>query len=228
MSKKIEIMGISVEKCYAENVMESINKHWHMDTLATYGVLTMNLLVAAQKDKELKEYIEALDKVVVRAPEIVRAAGIQDEDWENDIAEQVFFGSLFWLLNKYKNEVFILGESEEDTEKLYGFLEERYPNIVVMGRDSLLGGEADQVDKVINEINSLNPQAVLSCSRVYDMERFVKRNRKMMNTKVWLSLGNCTDIMGQSGSKAAWLDRFVEKVNFKKLVSKYNEDTGKM
>ena len=53
MSEKIEIMGISVEKCYAEDVIESINQQWYQETLATYGVLTMNLL-AAQQDEELK------------------------------------------------------------------------------------------------------------------------------------------------------------------------------
>lgn len=74
MSEKIEIMGISVEKCYAEDIMESINQHWNEDTLATYGVITMKLLIAAQKDEELKEYIETLDKAVADEPEIVKAA----------------------------------------------------------------------------------------------------------------------------------------------------------
>lgn len=90
MSEKIEILGISVEKCYAEDVMESINEHWHMDTLATYGVITMKLLMAAQQDEELKEYIETLDKAVVDEPEVVKAAGLDDEAWENDISEHSF------------------------------------------------------------------------------------------------------------------------------------------
>ena len=64
------------------------------------------------------------------------------------------------------NEIFLLGENEEDTEKLYGYLQEKYPDIVILGKDFLMGDEDDQVDKVINEINMWNPQAVLSCSRV--------------------------------------------------------------
>lgn len=90
MSEKIEIMGISVEKCYAEDVMESINQQWYQETLATYGVLTMNLLLAAQQDEELKEYIETLDKAVADEPEIVKAAGLEDKEWENDISEHGF------------------------------------------------------------------------------------------------------------------------------------------
>lgn len=131
-------------------------------------------------------------------------------------------------MNQYKNRIFILGENEEDTEKFCGFLEENHPDIVIVGKDSLPDTEADQVDKVINEINALNPQAVLSCSRVYDLERFVKQNRRIINTKVWVSLGSCLDIFRETGIKASWLNRFVEKVNFKKLVSKYNEDVENM
>lgn len=228
MSEKIEIMGISVEKCYAEDVMESINQQWYQETLATYGVLTMNLLLAAQQDEELKEYIETLDKAVADGPEIVKAAGLEDKEWENDISEHGFFGTVFWLLNHYKNEIFLLGENEEDTEKLYGYLQEKYPDIVILGKDFLMGDEDDQVDKVINEINMWNPQAVLSCSRVYDLERFVKRHRKKINTKLWFSLGSCLDIFREGGKKPSWLNRFMEKNNFKKMVSKYNEDMEKM
>ena len=123
MSEKIEIMGISVEKCYAEDIMESINQHWYEDTLATYGVITMKLLIAAQKDEELKEYIETLDKAVADEPEIVEAAGLQDEAWEKEISEHGFFGTLFWLLNLYKNRIFILGEREEDTAVSYTHLD---------------------------------------------------------------------------------------------------------
>lgn len=228
MSEKIEIMGISVEKCYAEDIMESINQHWNEDTLATYGVITMKLLIAAQKDEELKEYIETLDKTVADEPEIVKAAGLQDEAWESEISEHGFFGTLFWLLNLYKNRIFILGEKEEDTEKFCNYLREQYPDVVILGKDSLTDMEADQTDRVINEINSWNPQAVLSCSREYNVERFVKRYRKMMNTKVWFSLGSSLPVFQETGIKSNWLNRLMEKNNFKKLVSQYQEETEKM
>ena len=77
---------------------------------------------------------------------------------------------MFWLLNLYKNRIFILGEKEEDTEKFCNYLKEQYPDIVILGKDSLTDMEADQTDRVINEINSWNPQAVLSCSREYNVE----------------------------------------------------------
>ena len=66
-----------------------------------------------------------------------------------------------------------LGETEEDTEAFYNFVKDKYPDIVIVGRDSLQEAHADQIDRVINEINSFSPQVVLTCSRNMEIERFV-------------------------------------------------------
>ena len=225
MMEMIEIMGISVEKCHAEQVIESINDHWNSrDSLSTYGILNMGLLMAAQTDVELKEYIQMLDKAVVDEPEVLKAAGLQDSQLEQEASEHGFFGTLFWLLAHYRNHIFLLGENPEDTEKLCAYIQEKYPQIVIVGKDSLPENGEDQADRLINEMNALSPQAVLSCSKNYELEKFVKRNRKMVNTSVWFSLGSCPEILKETGLGTAWLNRLMEKSNFKKMVSSYKEN----
>ena len=225
MNGKVEIMGISLDICSVEEIMESINVHWNQEeSLSTYGALTMKLFVEAQKDPELKAYIEMLDKAVPDDTEILWAAGLHDSEMEEEITQHGFIGTLFWLLAQYKNRIFILGEDQEDAEGMFRYLKEKYPEIVITGRDSLLTGETDQVDRVINEINALSSQAVLSCSRTYEMEKFVKNNRKMINTRVWFSLGNCLEILKSTGLKPAWLEKIMEKNLFKKMVSSYKEE----
>ena len=165
MHEKIEVLGISVEKCYVEDVMEYVNENWYNESLSTYGVLNMKLLMAAQEDEKLKEYISILDKAVVDEPEVLKAAGVEDPRLEEEAARHGFFSTLFWFLSHYKNQVFLLGETEEDTEAFYNFVKDKYPDIVIVGRDSLQEAHADQIDRVINEINSFSPQVVLTCSR---------------------------------------------------------------
>ena len=71
MNAKIEIMGISADTCSVEEIIKSINAHWNQkDSLSTYGVLNMKLLMAAQKDEELKGYIEMLDSVLQQKREL--------------------------------------------------------------------------------------------------------------------------------------------------------------
>ena len=96
MSEKIQVLGISVEKCYVDEVMDNINENWNRDdVLATYGVINMKILLAAQKDEELKEYIDSLDKGVVDEPEVLEAAK----------AERAA-GKQIMLLNMKKNKKF--------------------------------------------------------------------------------------------------------------------------
>ena len=85
MSEKIQVLGISVEKCYVDEVMDNINENWNRDdVLATYGVINMKILLAAQKDEELKEYIDSLDKGVVDEPEVLEAANMDDTRMEEE------------------------------------------------------------------------------------------------------------------------------------------------
>ena len=92
MSEKIQVLGISVEKCYVDEVMDNINENWNRDdVLATYGVINMKILLAAQKDEELKEYIDSLDKGVVDEPEVLEAANMDDTRMEEEVLGHSFF-----------------------------------------------------------------------------------------------------------------------------------------
>ena len=178
MSEKIQVLGISVEKCYVDEVMDNINENWNRDdVLATYGVINMKILLAAQKDEELKEYIDSLDKGVVDEPEVLEAANMDDTRMEEEV----------------------LGHSLKD-------------------------GSEDDCDKIINDINALAPQAVLGCSGDFSIERFVKKHRKKMNTRVFFCLGERAEIQKETGVKKRWLEKILEKSSFKKLVSQFNED----
>lgn len=225
MSEKIQVLGISVEKCYVDEVMDNINENWNReDVLATYGVINMKILLAAQKDEELKEYIDSLDKGVVDEPEVLKAANMEDTRMEEEVLGHSFFATLFWYLSRYQNQIYLLGETEAEADAFFNYVKERYPEIVVLGKGSLKDGSEDDCDKIINDINALAPQAVLGCSGDFSIERFVKKHRKKMNTRVFFCLGERAEIQKETGVKKRWLEKILEKNSFKKLVSQFNEE----
>ena len=228
MDEKIQVLGISVEKCYVDEVMDNINENWNReDVLATYGVINMKLLMAAQKDEQLRAYIDALDKAAVDEPEVLHAAGMSDARMEEEVLGHSFFGALFWYLSYYQNQIFLLGENEKDTEEFYSYVKGKYPQIVIIGKGNLEECEKDEFDKIINEINALTPQAVLGCSKNFGIERFVQEHRKKINTRVFFCLGQCEEIRKESGVKKTWLEKLLEKNSFKKMGSQYKEGTEK-
>ena len=228
MDEKIQVLGISVEKCYVDEVMDNINENWNReDVLATYGVINMKLLMAAQKDEQLRAYIDALDKAAVDEQEVLHAAGMSDARMEEEVLGHSFFGALFWYLSYYQNQIFLLGENEKDTEEFYSYVKGKYPQIVILGKGNLEECEKDEFDKIINEINALTPQAVLGCSKNFGIERFVQEHRKKINTRVFFCLGQCEEIRKESGVKKTWLEKLLEKNSFKKMVSQYKEGTEK-
>ena len=64
-------------------------------------------------------------------PEIVKAAGLEDKEWENDISEQAL--RTVQLLNHYKNK-FFFRENEEDIENYMDIFRKNIRIFVIMAR----------------------------------------------------------------------------------------------
>lgn len=134
MNEKIEIMGISADTCSVEEIIDSINAHWNQkDSLSTYGVLNMKLLMAAQKDEELKAYIEMLDKTVADETEVLQAAGIEDRELEQETSQHGFMGSLFWLLGQFTRNYTQTVKRAADNKRRYAPGEGSIPPVLLSG-----------------------------------------------------------------------------------------------
>lgn len=224
MKDKVDVLGILVDGYYVEEVLEKIDQDWRLDGFYTYGIITMNLLMAAKEDMQLTRYIEMLDASIIGEIEVLEAAQIQDERMIREVTNQEFMGTIFLYAIEYQNSVFILGENKEETDIFCEYMRDTYEGINIAGSDYLHMDEADCVDRVINEINSVSPEFVLTCTQGFTLERFAVENRKKINTKMWLSLGNHPRVQNDMGLKSGWLSKLLEKSAFKKMVSKYNSE----
>ena len=84
------------------------------------------LLVGSVNETTGDVYIQMLDKAVPDDPEVLWAAGVHDGKIEEEVSRHDFTGTLFWMLSQYRNHIFILGETLEDAEEMFRYLEEKY------------------------------------------------------------------------------------------------------
>lgn len=226
MDNKVEVLGIRIDGCHISEIIEKMEADWNNAGFFTYGIITMNLLMAAKEDPEMIKFIDSLDISIIGENEVLEAAGIEDEQMRREVSEQAFFTTAVNLAVKHKRAVFLLGESREETEAFKVYLEERYQGIMITGCDYLHMDEADCIDKVINEINSVSPEMVMTCAKGLGLEKFAIENRKKINAKIWLSLGNHFGRKSDMRVKSRWLGKLLEKKTFRKMVLKYNSKKG--
>lgn len=74
MMKKLEILGMALDNYTVQEAMLQVEGFLGSDIMNTVETISMDTLVRAQEDGQLRECIEGLDLTVVSDKEILKAA----------------------------------------------------------------------------------------------------------------------------------------------------------
>jgi len=219
--KKIEVLGIKMDDYFLGEVMEHFKEYLENDFLNTIGIISTSLLTTASEDGELKKQIEDLDLSIVGEKEILEAAHVTHKRRYKEVEKHQFVTTFFKDCQEYQRSIFLLVDREEQIKKLNEYLAEKYKGINVIGAYAVEIGNENE-DKIINEINGISPDIIVSIMGTTFQEKFIYQNRQKLNAKVWLGLGHHERARDSIGLKPSWLSKLVDRTLFKRLVSKYN------
>ena len=123
MENKVDILGFLIDKYSVDEMLEIVRRQWDEQGLLTYGLITMNLLMAAREDEILANYIQSLDLSIIGEPKVLKAAKIEEEAMLQEVTNHEFLGAFFMYVINYGNTVFVLGETKEEADVLKKHLE---------------------------------------------------------------------------------------------------------
>ena len=223
MNEKINVLGVLVDCMNVDSEMEQIEEFMQNDHLNTVGIITMNTLLMAREVPRWKEYMENLDMGVPGEKEVLEAAGITGGQIYEEVEENEFFARLFWYLIRHDRKMFQQGASPEEVEALKGYLLETYPGIAIAGETADVVDGDVSTDRLVNEINSVSPDVIVSGLQGFRQDEFLLDNRQKINGKIWLGLGEHTEIRNEAGLKVSWWSTLLKKNTFRRLAAKYKE-----
>lgn len=223
MDGKINILGVQVDYLNVDAQMEKIEEFMQNDHLNTVGIITMNTLLMSREAPDWKVYLESLDMSIPGEREVLEAAGISEGQIYEEVEENEFFARLFWYLISQERKVFLLGGSPEELEGLKKYLLETYPGLDIAGEAADAEKDEASTDSLVNEINSVSPDVVISGLQGFRQDQFLLENRQKINGRIWLGLGEHPEIRSEAGIKDGWWNTLLKKNTFRRLVAKYNE-----
>lgn len=219
MCQKIDVLGLKLDYLNVETFIEKIDELMKNEKLSLVSIVTMRTLLLADADPVWKRFLQETDLTVIGEMEVLKAAGSADGQIAEEVRNDEFVARFFWYLIQHHNTVFVLGESEEEVEGLHNYLLETYPDITVAG--SAVAKDADTDVAVINEINSMTVDVVVSGLQGNKQNRIAIDNRSSLSSKLWFCLGEHPEVQTEAGLKSSWWSTLLEKNAFKRLVAKY-------
>lgn len=233
MENRIDIFDIGIDALTAKDALKKIVQFMESGTLNTVEVVTLELLVQGQEDPAWRERMKKMDLVLPGERDILDAPEKTDALSEDTLAgpdshllkeldKRVFLKMFFKYLQRSQKKLFVLAEQEEDLALLDEAIRPYMRGAVQAGRAVLSEGSASK-DSIINEINSVEPDCILSILPYPTQECFISDAKALLNARVWMGLG--LSLLEESRRKkpVRKLRRFFLKRIFLRLVDRQRE-----
>lgn len=231
MESKIDIFDIGIDALTAKDTLKKIVQYMKSETLSTVEVVTLELLVQGQDNLEWREQMNQMDLVLLgerdildaseRIPGLLDASESLDSHLMKDLEKKVFFKMFLKYLQRSQKKVFLLAGREEDLlllkEAVRPLMRMPEAGWAVLPKDSGLE------ESIINDINSVEPDCILSVLPYPAQESFISDAKALLNARVWIGLGLSMIQENQKKKPVRKLRQFFLKREFLHLVDKQKE-----
>ena len=180
------------EECY--KLIEKKLKNKEKTFIITANPETYML---SEKDTEIESIINNKENLIV--PDgiaIVKTASFLGYNIKERITGVDLAEYLFKLANKNKYKVYLFGATEEVVEKLEQVLNEKYPNIKIVGASN---GYIKDKDAVMEYIKTTKPDIVMLALGIPLQEKLINKHINDFKKGIFIGVGGSFDVL--SGTK---------------------------
>lgn len=220
MIKKIDILGMQLDDYTVREAIHRVEAFPDDNFLKSIENISMQMLMETEHDPVLKEVISSLDLAVIGEKEILEVAGAKTMQRMKETEGNDFFFEFMKRIERNRKRIFLLGETEEKTEKIKQQLLEEYPKLLLEG-EYALENCVGNLEAVINDLNAANPDIVLSVLPAPKQEHFFWEHKDKISAKIWYGLGE-NGIGKKSGMKKKFKS-LLHRGRLKSSIEKYEK-----
>ena len=225
MIKQIQILGMTFPNYSLRDELQLAQEALRSERLCMFLTMSMQSLmkVSSSGSEEEKSFVEQADLIVVEDPEILSVAGITSNQRIREASDHLFFAELMKRLQRGQQQIYLVASKNAALEKIKEILGERYEKLHIVGQYSI-EEYPDDLDRMINEINSAAPDVILSVMPTPGQEEFLMKNRSKLLAKLWYGLGENYNLLLAKKGFGWKMKRLIHLGRFKMHVNQYDEE----
>ncbi|MEG1876084.1 MAG: WecB/TagA/CpsF family glycosyltransferase [Lachnospiraceae bacterium] len=220
--RKINLLGIELTDFTLKESLKYVNEYLNNGALNTVSFISTQTLVQAGENEEQKLWLESVDMTICDETDILKAAGFATRNRMREVEEGEFVHELLQRLARRHLKIFLLSDSTKQMEQLQHDLYAQQDGLCVVG-EYILDESAGSVDSLINEINDVVPNVILSRFPYPLNEQLMYENKQMMNADIWVALPAHPLISTHRGLRRSKLLNAFYKKLFDRKISQYHD-----
>jgi N-acetylglucosaminyldiphosphoundecaprenol N-acetyl-beta-D-mannosaminyltransferase len=218
--KQIQVLGVELRDYTVREAMRKTETFLKDAKVSTIAYITTRGLMAAEQSEERKGFLSQMDMTVAADSDILRAAGAESRNRVREIDNDEFMTEFLKKLIRGKKTVYLLTGTAEQMRLLEEVLRSYQENLRIVGKCALDMLEQDE-EYLVNEINVLLPNVIISNIPSPQREEFFEANHMKLNANIWLMLKDeVVHAKHDNNPLRRITDSFVKKL-FRRQVVKY-------
>ena len=193
MEEKINVFDIELNLLTAKKAMKQVMRYMGGESVSTIELIPMEVLLKGQDNAEWKQSLQSVDLLLPSEREILESAEVTDENAIQDLENNTFVRLFFRYLVKNKKKVFLLTEDEKAGRLLKERIETYRKGVQFVG-EAVISAQSGSKDAVINMINGVEPDCILSALSYPWQEKFIAESKALLNARVWFG---CSFLLNQ-------------------------------
>ena len=223
MIKQIQLLGMTFPNYSLRDELQLAQEALHSERLCMFLTVSMQSLMKVSSGfGEEKSFVEQADLIVVEDPEILSVAGITSNQRIREASDHLFFTELMKRLQRGQQQVYLVAAKNVALDKIKEILAQRYEKLKIVGQYSI-EEYPDDLDRLINEINSAAPDIILSVMPTPQQEEFLMKNRSKLLAKLWYGLGENYGLLMEKKGFGWRMKRLIHFGRFKMHVNQYDD-----
>ena len=224
MNNRINVLELELHNDTAKEAMQKVMDYMRTEPLNIVEFISSDSLLLSKDDEVFRDNVAQSDLVVTVEKSFLELAGVTDRRRLQDAENGLLLKMILHYFHKNHNRVFLLAESEEDKTRFVEYFENAYSGIEVVGAE-IVSKDRAMDDMILNCINGIEPECVISLLPSPLQEAFVMRNRILLNSRLWLGLGKNIKFPQEEKEKRPIRDFFV-KLFLKREIEKEKQKRG--
>ena len=210
MSIKRSLSGRELEVLTVNEAMRVMLEGLEEDTFKTIDMLSGQMLEECKDIDGWLDIIENMDAIVPGDVKLLDKTGILDKKLNKEASGRLFIKMFLRYMNKNRKKVFVISREEDVLVSTMKRLKTYGSGMKVDGMSfNELTGRSE--DEIINEINAMDADCILSVLPSPFQEKFLSEKKAYINGRIWLGCG-CIITEENPGTKRKRLLEFLKNL----------------
>lgn len=223
MNKKINVLGVELDNYTVRESMLKVDSYLNNTVLNTMQIISMEMLVLCDDYPKMKDCIEKLDLSIIGDREILSATNIESSSRHKEVADNIFMGEFVKRLIKNNRIVYVIGDSQEKIECFKNYIKSKNMLMNIMG-ESVVDINMSDTDEIVNNINSICPDVIISLLPSPQQEKFIIENKSRLLARILIGMGSNYKASEENGKIFDKISQLINKSIFKRKVTRFNNE----